>query len=301
MNVTSEATGRPTRMDDRRMWYVQHGRPRRWKSFLDRRPLLFCVLLVGTSLAILTVAGGYATLGIVTALPGLDRYGAELVVLVSEILACLFAVGVLLWLGWWRKAGFTPPGEWRDLRLFWLPVLIFVVFNAAVNGAAFDLSDPRRLALAVPGEALTGFYEEALFRGVVLFALLRVWWVRPGGARRAVLVSSLVFGLSHGLGIAADPVGTVVQIVYATFIGVGFAALLLRTNALSPLAVLHGMIDVISNALVGHGAGGGQPGAAQLMAVIGLPLLFALYGLYLLRGSRRSADVPRYEPPVRPR
>jgi membrane protease YdiL (CAAX protease family) len=258
--------------------------------------VLFCVLAVGVSLAVLTVVGGYATLGVVTALPDLDRYGAEVSVLISEILASLVVAGMLLWLGWWRAAGFTPAHEWRDLRLLWLPVLIFVVFNVAVNLPAFDLSDPRRLALAVSGQMLTGFYEEALFRGVVLFTLLRVWWSRPGGVRRAVLVSSLVFGLSHGLGIAVDPVGTIVQILYAALIGVGFAALLLRTNALLPLAALHGTIDAISNALAAPDAGGGPPPAVHLVAVIGLPLLFALYGLYLVRGSRHVSALPRPEP-----
>lgn len=33
---------------------------------------------------------------------------------------------VLIWLGWWREAGFNEPSRWRNLHLLWFPLLVGV-------------------------------------------------------------------------------------------------------------------------------------------------------------------------------
>ena len=139
-------------------------------------------------------------------------------------------------LGWWTLAGFTPPARWRDLRLYWLPVVLLAVpFVAGVRALPLDA-----LGLLLVAYVATAVFEEGLWRGVMVGLL------RPTGIWRAVLLSSLLFGLGH-LGnsalrgvsplIAAQGFGAGVQ-------GVGFAALRLRTNTIWPLIAIHALHDL---------------------------------------------------------
>ena len=66
---------------------------------------------------------------------------------------------------------------------------------------------------------MVGLAEKGFLRGVVLRAL------QPRGAVRAAVLSSLVFGRAHLLNMihGRDPVRAIVQTVYATLIGIGFA------------------------------------------------------------------------------
>ena len=66
---------------------------------------------------------------------------------------------------------------------------------------------------------MVGFAEEVLLRGVVLHVL------GPGGLMRAVLLSSFLFGAAHLLNLFSGHSfqSTLVQVIYATFIGIGMA------------------------------------------------------------------------------
>ncbi|TFC86407.1 CPBP family intramembrane metalloprotease [Cryobacterium sp. TmT2-59] len=86
---------------------------------------------------------------------------------------------------------------------------------------------------------LVGFVEEVFFRGLILQAFA------PSGFWRAAVVSSVVFGATHSLNLlfGADPLATMLQMVYAMALGFGFAAVTLRTGVIWPLIVIHALID----------------------------------------------------------
>jgi membrane protease YdiL (CAAX protease family) len=88
---------------------------------------------------------------------------------------------------WWAVAGFTAPRFWRDLRLYWLPVVLLLVPFAG----GFRPIAPEAIGLLVVGYVATAIFEEGFCRGLVLGVL------RPTGLWRAVLISSLRFGLGH--------------------------------------------------------------------------------------------------------
>ena len=245
---------------------------------LDRRPLLYgaliaaavfvAALLVGTLLGrtVAVVAGRNDLRGTIGAL-GIDLVGT----------ACV--AGVLWRLGWWREMGFAGPSTWRSLRLLAFPALLALV--AVVGGIiSLDLSDPARLALSLPQPFLTGFWEEGLTRGLLL-SLLLVAALRAGrGPIAAVLISAVVFGLLHLVGVLGDRELTPVlaQVVTATLLGIGFGALALRTNALWLLAGLHALGNLGPTALRGKNDSGNFDNIFLLYV-----LLLAVYGLFLLR------------------
>lgn len=84
----------------------------------------------------------------------------------------------------------------------------------------------------------------------------------------------------------ADPAATVSQVLFAGLLGVGFAALVLRTNALWLLVLLHGLFNLPS-ALGDKGAeASGFKGGSVIFG-----LLFALYAVFLLRRAKEE-DLP---------
>ena len=173
------------------------------------------------------------------------------------------------------------------MRLFIFPALLPVLGVLGSLDKA-DLSDPARAVVALPVPLLTGFWEEGLVRGFLLFVLLAAALRSGRGPIAAVLGSSVVFGLMHAVNVInGDPAQVASQVIYATFIGVCFAALLLRTNALWMLVALHFLFDVDS-ALVPDGGGGDGGGGGFGVAGVLLTLPLALYGLWLLRN--RGAD-----------
>lgn len=175
-------------------------------------------------------------------------------------------VALLSILGWQRAIGFNSPARWRSLHLLWLPA-VAVVALPFLRGVG--TIEARNFAFLVVGYALTGFYEEALFRGLILRVL------EPLGVRRAILLSALLFGAAHLVNVLfRNPAIVLAQAVGAATEGVGLAALRVRTNTLWPVIVLHALEDLLLHF-------GRLP--AIPVNVAQSVILFA-YGLWLLRG-----------------
>src|SRR5699024_8694772 len=94
--------------------------------------------------------------------------------------------------------------------------------------------------LSLAGLALVvGFNEEVIFRGLMLQSLLKKGYIK------AILITSILFGLSHLGSILAggDIVSTLVQIGFALSIGFCFAVLALKNKLIWPLILIHALID----------------------------------------------------------
>jgi uncharacterized protein len=150
----------------------------------------------------------------------------------------LLAVGALTAAGWWRIVGFNRPHQWHSLPILILPVLIAFVLPL-VLGVKWDESGSFGYLLL--GYLLVGFHEEAIFRGVILNIL------QPLGARRAVVVGAIFFGLAHlaNLLVRSNPWLVLAQVVGAFCDGIGFGALRLRTNTLWFLIPIHAAQDLL--------------------------------------------------------
>jgi membrane protease YdiL (CAAX protease family) len=204
----------------------------------------------------------------------------------------VFAVVLLTGLGWWRSAGFSQGVGWRTvvpaLPLAVLPLLIGVL-------GQWRVADPVQLALLLLIAAITGFAEEAVFRGVVACALL------PLGLVRATLLSSLLFGGLHlaNLLAGADPVATGLQVIVAVLYGFTATAILLYSGSIWPLIGIHGIQDFLAFVTTGSIANTATPSAGEVAVVIAIMVPIAAYGVWLLRRcvGRMSGDRPTGEAP----
>ncbi len=241
--------------------------------YVSRHPIIFSVLVVLAALIVINL------LGVIFTYLKLPELTSRLIV---EIVFCGYVIFLLTYLRWWKEAGFKLPTIQRNL-LALLPLLILpllVVISSGIKAASANLV----IWFAIY-TFIVGFVEEGLLRGVVLRALL------PIGVMRAVVLSSLFFGLGHLLNIlqGASPSATIVQIIYSILLGFGFAGARLYSGSIWPAIVIHFLIDFVD--VAGRGFVLAPPQALTLSGVVVtlvLTGLFAIYGWWLLRRSRIS-------------
>lgn len=235
------------------------------------RPRRVAVALGAADIAA-TVAGALAVAAL---FPRASSWTARLLVLL--VLAAAVTALLAATAGW-RAAGFRA-GVARP-RLLVVPTA--VALAPLLGGVRWPGSGV--LAVFVVGYALTGFFEEALFRGVVLGVL------RPVGVWPAVWISSALFACAHlpNVLFGQAPAVTAAQAVGTFCFGVGYAALRLRTGAVWPLMVLHFLTDLLlrTDAL---------PAWAHWTCMVGGDTVLLVYGLVLLRVGRRAAAAPAGE------
>lgn len=210
-------------------------------------------------------------------LPGADE---ETRSLLEKATSCLFALALTWRLGWWRGAGLAVAPRARS----WLPFLPLAVIPALMLVfSEFGPATAGRLLFLAAVALMTGFAEEVVFRGVALRALL------PGGALRAAVLSSAIFGLLHlaNLTAGADPVATGLQVVFAGLFGFAAAAPRLVTGTLWPLVAIHALQDFLAFWSAGGLAEKATPKAGEVVAPLVIMLPIAGFGLWLLRRSAR--------------
>jgi membrane protease YdiL (CAAX protease family) len=264
------------------------GRIEWMKRFAFDRPVIFSLLVI--------LAAGLLTeipLSVIF-IPLLgDPGGKFLGDFIVHALTGLILVGLLVKLGIFKNARFTPPNQWKALWLAW-PLVVITLLNLSslIDGSlVIDTSRPGLIILFTFLALSIGFCEEVMGRGVVLSVMLRKWGNSRRGIYLAVLVSSALFGVAHIFNIVAGRLpllANLTQIIYSFFFGVVFAACFLRNNAIWPMTIMHAAIDFAGGLRHIAVGGGSQTDVATstmtnavIALIVTLPLF--LYGMFILR------------------
>lgn len=259
------------------------------KRLASNRPVIF-------SMVVILVAGLLTEIPFNSLFePWVGNPGAEFLrVVIGHTLTGLLLVGLLVKLGLFKNAGFTPPGQWKALWLAWPLMLVTLLnFDSLIDGSLrIDTTRPALIMLYAFMTLTIGFCEEVMGRSVVLSVLLQKWGHSRRGIYLAVLVSGALFGAAHILNLLTNRLpllANLTQIGYSFAFGVLFAACFLRNNTIWPMILLHAAIDFGGG--LRHIAVGGADQfpvtnntpmeALATLCVIALPLL--LYALFILR------------------
>jgi len=246
-------------------------------------PVLVALLatVTGAGLAILTYALAQP-LGVLFGRGARARHLAESL---SRCLATALVV-VLLWhLGWLEATGLARLGGWR----LWLSVLLPLVYMTLVGVHLYtgDLRagvPDRRLAGAVTLNMLAvGLLEETLFRGVVLQVLLSGWGDSRWSVAGSLVLSSLLFGLTHMLNLlAGKAVREALEQGLSAFVsGLCYGVLVLWSGSIWPAVALHGAVNAVVNVKIASMVSYKEPAGANVrMALLMVPVLG--YALALL-------------------
>ncbi|MDR0459475.1 MAG: CPBP family intramembrane metalloprotease [Coriobacteriales bacterium] len=238
-----------------------------------------------------------------------DYTGYLAVSVAGQLLLSILLIIVIRWTGLSKSEIYGRQGFARGLLIGWYGLLFAMLsFGSNLIGLPAEyLTWPQMLPLSVVilSAFFTGFFEETLVRGLVLGILNRRFGDNKGGIVISAIVSSLLFGAAHLLNILTGSavIETLVQVVYATMIGVFFAALYLRTNNLWVLIFLHALIDLASFLFlvivtpegmkaISEQAIGFDAGLSSLVTLL-VALPFLLIGLVLLRKVQPRAALPQ--------
>ena len=263
---------------------------RRAYQFAGDHPVIFALALL--LLWLVVTAATVILISLLFSLP-LTAYAVQSL---GTLLATTLLLVICWRFGWLRPAGITSPGSWK----VWLYALAALVYLVVVYGFVFFgeiVFDPTVLSLS--GEAgaialrqlIVGLVEEILFRGVILYTLVRVWGKSRRGLAGSVLLSAFLFGALHLLqGTVGSSLDLALLVSLESFMsGIWWAAIVLLGVSIWPTVVLHTLsnLSVLIRLLALPGfilSGAGF----FLAALFQLPLIVVFMWLLL-----RSFPVPR--------
>lgn len=228
----------------------------------------------------------------------LDVVGGLIFATVISFFVIRFGVGLYVGRGWGASIGFEsvwmvvvllcsqvmPSGihhmiSWRStlrgIGLDWpeLVVACYMMYEMTKEPMTNGVIKPLGFALAV------GSGEEFLFRVLILG-----WLVTKLDAPRALVVSSVVFGMAH---LQEFSLVGFMSIVPQFSGGMVLGAIYLRTR--NPLGGIlsHAFWDFPFFLALGNGvSGGGTEAGMPSVGFIAFWMMFSIYGLFLVRASR---------------
>lgn len=232
------------------------------KKLYDKNPLTFALVWIGIYVVSFSLADSLSV-----------KLGVEK--LVTAVVSLGLTVGLYVWTckqGLGRVMGLIDPEIAPKRVLYYLPLVLIPAVNL-IGGVQFNLS-LLESCLYVFSMLCVGFLEELIFRGFLFKALCK------DNLKTAILISSVTFGLGHIVNLlnGAEPVSTLMQVVYAVAIGFCFTYLFLVCGSIWPCIICHGAINGLSAFAVSNGGLHRELAGAVFLCVVSIG-----YGLYLAK------------------
>ena len=216
----------------------------KFKDFALKRPFLFGLVLI-----FMYVIFVYLTYPINFLFPETETGQLFSNAAIKFTISLIFLA--LLWrFGWVQASGLTRFGNVKD----WLVVSIVLVYHLLVNLRFMT----GNFAIVFPGSPLAianlvyyfpaSLMEEIMFRGLALLAMVFAWGHTRKGLVKAVLLSSLLFGLIHLFNIVELSIEVVfLEVLVAALLGFFWAAITLATRSLWLAIILHWLTNAAVN------------------------------------------------------
>jgi membrane protease YdiL (CAAX protease family) len=184
--------------------------------------------------------------------------------------------------GWLFK--FTSP---FIALLVIIPGVIIAINNfpisAYFNGRTTIIEPTYNIYLFLVESLSVGFFEEIIFRGLVLVLLIEKLGKKSNGLLKAIIISASIFSLIHIINIfdGASIGNTVLQIGYSFLIGLLFAVLYLKTKNLWLIMILHALYNFFGQVMFQVGTVTNRYDTITIVLTITFGILTAIYGVYL--------------------
>ncbi len=170
-----------------------------------------------------------------------------------------------------KKIGFVIIGS------FYLILLNILFVDNIANYTILNISILLVHCISI------GFAEELSIRGFLQSSLVTYF----KNSKKAIFIASLIFGVLHLINFNKGIYGELSQVLFATFIGVMFGALLLITKRIYPLIIAHALIDFFGGIdSLGHSFTTNNIEPTSLSSAIAITLLVSpcfFFGLYLMK------------------
>lgn len=249
------------------------------KRFATNNPVQFSLFIA------LLIWIFYIAAGVLAEIIAQNRAGHELMAAIGRLAASLFFLYVLWGFGWLDSSGITRLGT-LSAQLITLGIFAYEIFThlyLLFGEIAFEVSDPIVSVSVTLNNISTGFIEEIPFRGIVLYAFIRLWGDSKRGIIKSVLYSSVIFGGAHLIHIALGrPLPQAILVVISTFLaGIYYAAIVLRWKTIWTVVLFRGLLNTFIELRVLETQGFTLT-ISSLSLIILLQLPVVVYGIYLI-------------------
>lgn len=208
-------------------------------EFSERKPLVFVLILVMVWMSLVFVIA--LLVGNLLS----KRIADPLIQAVGTLVATLLLLLGAYRIGWINRIGITNLGSTSS----WIATLVLSVYVLLVGFYAYfgDISFQFGSLLGQEAWPIllqglrAGFVEEVVFRGIILYSLIRVWGKTNRGIVTALVVQAVLFAIPHSLQVLADvPLTSALSNVLATLIfGLWTGTLVVAVGSLWPAIFLH--------------------------------------------------------------
>ena len=147
---------------------------------------------------------------------------------------------------------FRSKGFAKGVFCTGITLMVLVVLNLHDDFSQPEISFAKalpRLIFAFICNMGVGMYEESTLRGTLFNSFRYRFGESRKGIVKAILISSIVFGLLHFSNLIPSPtrvIATISQVIYAIAIGCCLACVYYITDSIWVVSVLHGLIDFTS-------------------------------------------------------
>ena len=214
--------------------------PKKFKTLMDRHAVTAAIIAFAVIEVLLLGLGRLLSL-----LPdtlAMDYLREIVLIIVPIAIVCFFGFAPAF-----KKGNFM-----RGMRCF-LPYTLFLLFAL---GAFFanNLGEPEvtwspwyMILYGVFSIIGVGIREECVYRATIQHIVARKHANSPKGIWLTVWVGSIIFGLSHAANLlfGVEPMPVLRQVISATFIGLLFGAVYLRSGNLWAAALIHTLTDIV--------------------------------------------------------
>lgn len=178
-----------------------------------------------------------------------------------------------------------------------IPALIISINNfpivAYLDGRA-GLSEPIYRVFLFLVECLSvGFFEEILFRGIILLFLIQRLQHVKYGMIYAIVISSMLFGMLHIINLfdGASLSDTLLQVGYSFLVGMMWAVMYLRTKHLWITMLCHATFNFFGQVMFYLGVVQNRYDFYTVLITIIFGILVTLYAMKLLKEIHVSSTV----------
>lgn len=215
-----------------------------FKSFLTKHPVLSVISLAISWLVLIMIFAGIAA-------SLLNKKFGDTSILFIGHLAGIICVFILIWrLGWLKGAGIIQSGTYQT----WIIAIIGTVYFALASlysfygKLAFDFSNLFNLSSSggkIAMQTVVCIDEEVLFRGAILYILIRSWGNTQKGIFGSVILMSAIFALFHIIWFISSGISlaTVLLLAEATIISIWWAAMVLKGGSIWPAFIAHFVVN----------------------------------------------------------
>lgn len=262
----------------------------RFKRFSGEHPLGFALVI--TFLLLLF----YIFAAVLAQILGSSIVSSSLIEAAGRLVGSLLFVIIILRFSWQEQTGLTRFGG-LSLWLLTLVVLAFDVITYVipylgdVDWGNANLADTAAVAL---NALMTGPLEEFPFRGLILYAFIRLWADSKEGIWKAVLLSAVFFGASHLVHILWGrevPRATLIALI-AGLSSIYYAAILIRWQTIWPVVVLHSGLNTMAS-IVAFNVPDYSESVDALLLTVAFQIPLVILGWYIISRTEPRAAVPR--------